>query len=367
MLERWTSAGVLDAAGAERIRAFEATREQAPHLRWPMLLASGFGALLLGAGVLLFVSSHWDALSPATRFLLVLGLVALFHVAGALTGDDYRTLRASLHAVGTVALGAGVLLAGQIFNMAEHWPGGVLLWAVGAWGGWLLLRHDAQLFFAALLTPAWCVSEWLAVLQRHPRSVFEEDPITPVGVVLLALAYFTVSRTSDGRRNVLVWLGGIALVPGLIYLAIISATSIRLPPVSQPLQILAWSVAFGAPLVFAVMTRRQSAWMNAVAALWVATLLWFSTFREPLLLHGWWALGALGLTGWGVSERRTERINVGAGAFGITVIVFYFSTVMDKLGRSASLIGFGLLFLAGGWALERGRRQLVRAARGGVS
>jgi len=32
---------------------------------------------------------------------------------------------------------------------------------------------------------------------------------------------------------------------------------------------------------------------------------------------------------------------------------------MDRLGRSASLIGLGLLFLGGGWALEQGRRRLV--------
>jgi hypothetical protein len=32
---------------------------------------------------------------------------------------------------------------------------------------------------------------------------------------------------------------------------------------------------------------------------------------------------------------------------------------MDKLGRSLGLIGLGILFLAGGWALERARRKLV--------
>jgi len=41
------------------------------------------------------------------------------------------------------------------------------------------------------------------------------------------------------------------------------------------------------------------------------------------------------------------------------VIAFYFSSVMDKLGRSASLIGLGLLLIAGGWAMERTRRRLV--------
>jgi hypothetical protein len=32
---------------------------------------------------------------------------------------------------------------------------------------------------------------------------------------------------------------------------------------------------------------------------------------------------------------------------------------MDKFGRSLGLIGLGILFLAGGWALERTRRRLV--------
>jgi hypothetical protein len=46
------------------------------------------------------------------------------------------------------------------------------------------------------------------------------------------------------------------------------------------------------------------------------------------------------------------------------VIAFYFSTVMDKLGRSASLIAFGLLFLLGGWKLEQLRRKLVQRVEG---
>ena len=55
---------------------------------------------------------------------------------------------------------------------------------------------------------------------------------------------------------------------------------------------------------------------------------------------------------------------MGAALFAATVVAFYFSEVMDKMGRSASLIGLGLLFLAGGWGLDRLRRRLVQQARG---
>src|SRR5213594_3464442 len=135
-----SSSGLIDPATAERIRAYESEQEKSQGLRWPVLLAIGLGGLLLGAGVLLFVAAHWDTLSPGERFGLVLLLVALFHIAGALMTERFSPLSSTLHAVGTICLGAGIFLAGQIFHLQEHWPGGVLLWAIGACAAALLLR-----------------------------------------------------------------------------------------------------------------------------------------------------------------------------------------------------------------------------------
>lgn len=160
-LERWRAAGLIDGASAERIRAFETNRARGAGLRWPTLLAIGFGALLLGAGVLLFVAAHWDDLSPAWRFGLILALVASFHLAGSLSAERFGALSMALHAVGTVALGAGIFLAGQIFHLQEHWPSGVMLWASGALAAWLLLRDWPQASLTALLVPAWLGGEWI--------------------------------------------------------------------------------------------------------------------------------------------------------------------------------------------------------------
>ena len=52
-------------------------------------------------------------------------------------------------------------------------------------------------------------------------------------------------------------------------------------------------------------------------------------------------------------------VNYGIAGFAVTVVWFYFSSVMDKLGRSLGLIVRGVLFLAGGWMLESMRRKLV--------
>ena len=126
-LDRWVSAGVMDLNTAERIRAFEESERSREGLRWPVLLALGLGAVLLCAGVLLFVAAHWDELSPPWRFTLVLLLTGLFPTAGALTMNRFPALAATCYAIGTICVGAGIFLTAQIFNLQEHWPSGILL------------------------------------------------------------------------------------------------------------------------------------------------------------------------------------------------------------------------------------------------
>ena len=58
-------------------------------------------------------------------------------------------------------------------------------------------------------------------------------------------------------------------------------------------------------------------------------------------------------------EGSRALINYGVVAFALTVLRFYFSTILDKLNRSLSLILLGVLFLGGGWLLEKLRRRMV--------
>ena len=51
--------------------------------------------------------------------------------------------------------------------------------------------------------------------------------------------------------------------------------------------------------------------------------------------------------------------HLGIVGFAISVGWFYYSDILDKFGRSLGLIGLGILFLAGGWALEKWRRKLL--------
>jgi hypothetical protein len=108
--------------------------------------------------------------------------------------------------------------------------------------------------------------------------------------------------------------------------------------------------------------------MHSICAVWVVVATLAPTGSGVSLFEYFWCgVGAVGLIAWGVRDARPERINLGMAGFSSTVLAFYFSSLMDKLGRSASLIGLGLLFLAGGWGIEKLRRRLVARVRQGAA
>jgi uncharacterized membrane protein len=367
-LERWISAGVVDASAAARIRTFEQSHRSSERWRWPAVLALALGGVLLGAGVLLFVAAHWDQLSPAERFALLLLMVALFPIGGALTSDKFPALSTTFHALGTVCLGAGIFLSAQIFNLEENWTNGILLWAAGALAGWLLLRKWPHAALLAVLMPVWLVGRWIHRVgpdwERGSGAVWD-------GLLLLALTYFT-ARTPDREsteRRALAYIGGLALLPSAI-LAVLAhgefARSYTPESVSSAFLVLAWIVAMGGPLGLAFLLRRRASWMNVISAIWVLGLGLVTPHRsfrwdswDVLGIYVWAAIGSFGVIAWGIAERRREGINLGVAGFGITVLFFYFSSVMDKLDRAASLMGIGVLLIFGGWGLELARRSLV--------
>jgi uncharacterized membrane protein len=352
-LRRWLSAQLIDAEQADRIRAFETAQAPVRRARWPVIVALAFGGIMLAAGILLFVSAHWDELSPAQRMSLLVAAVGGLHAAGAFARDRFHALGMTLHAAGTVALGGAIALAGQIFNVQEHWPTAVLLWAAGAAAGWLLLRDWPQLVIAAILTPWWLVGEWT---EAAPGASL---PVASAGVLMTAICYLSVRLAdSDVTRRALAWTGGLALLPAAAVVAL-SREGWNHTPLSQPLTLIGWSAAILLPLAFAGIFRCSAVWMNGVAAIWVIGLSILADQRATLGIYAWCAIGSAGMITWGIYEFRAERINLGMAGFAITIIAFFFSSVMDKLGRSTSLMVLGVLLLAGGWQWEKLRRRLL--------
>ena len=364
-LQRWTEAGILDVETAERVREFESA-DVDPSIRWPVIFAIAFGSIMVAAGVLLFVAAHWDDLSPAQRFLLVLLMIVAFHLTGGAFMPRMRSLGMALHAVGTAALGGGIFLAGQIFNLQEHWPGGILLWAIGAVLTWFVLRDWIQATLSALLVPAWVASEW-GLRGEHYSGTAR---LLVQFLTLVAITYLSArhGRHNSYFRRALVWVGGLSILPLCAVLAageheyVLNRTLANLP---LSLHVVGLLTAFLLPLVTAFILRRKLALWNVGYACWVYLLGLLDSRKvsQNVTIYLLCVVASVGLVVWGLRESRRERINLGVAGFAITIIVFYFSAVIDKLGRSASLVGFGILFLVGGWQLEQLRRKLVARTR----
>ena len=375
-LERWRQAGLIDPAGAEAIRAWERAQPSPQRLRVPVLVAVALGGVLVAAGLLLFVSTHWEALAPAQRFALLLALVVGLHGGAAAVEERFPPLAVTLHGVGSVTLGAGLFLAGQLFHLEAHWPLGLLLWGLGAGLGWGLLRQWPQLALLALVGPAWLISTWqLAVdgtIQGLQRGSGDPTVVAApaAGLLLLSLCYLA-APTGPGpvapARRVLLWLGGLGLLPaGLLWL-LFTHSAPRTAALPLPLALGGWAVALGTPLLLGLRLRGRRTWPLAVAIGWLLSglaMAWGTHQYAGVFTYLWWAVGGLLLVAWGVMDGRSERVNLGAALIALDLLAFYISQVMYSLGRSASLIGLGVLFLGGGWGLELLRRRFVARALG---
>jgi len=373
-VQRWTEAGLIDAQVGTRILAFEAGQERRASLRWPVLFAMVFGGILVFAGITLFVAAHWNELSPGVRFSLVLLMVGAFHVGGAALTDRFPPLSTTLHALGTATLGAAIFLTAQIFNLHEDWAAGVLLWAIGAAVGYILLQDWTQAAAVALLTPAWLISQWIVIAGNHTSS---SRPLA-FGLILTALCYLSV-RIGDQQgtaRRTLVWIGGIALLPCVVAAFVLAVTDMELgntqsPPLGLVTLLVVWTIASAGPLVLAWLLRGGGVWMNVVGAGWAYVVVLSAAHmssrvppyhRNPgasLAFYALCALGSVALVAWGLHEKRKERLNLGILGFAVSVLFFYFDSFMGKLGRSASLLILGVLCLAGGYVLEITRRKLM--------
>lgn len=361
-LARWRQAGLIDAETAGRISAYEAGRASPVRWRWPVITALAAGGLMMVAGVLLFVAAHWEELAPTARMGLLLGGLAAMHAGGAATTDRFPALATTLHAVGTGFLGAAVFLAGQTWHLETEWPLGFLLWALGAWVAYGLIGSWPQLVAAALLTPAWIVSEWIDRAARLPGS----SPMPGAcGLLLLALVYLHADgrdRSGIGPTSLGI-LGAIAVFPLALMTVVLEdrITSGDGSGLTLGARAFWWSIAIAGPIILALRLRGREAWMAAIAALWVVAGANLGR-HAGVLPYLWGVAGAVGLTASGVHDGSRRRINAGIIGFGLTVVIFYFSSVLDRLGRATSLLSGGVVFLLLGWFLERFRRRLLAGA-----
>ncbi|MEY1662320.1 DUF2157 domain-containing protein [Isoalcanivorax beigongshangi] len=157
-LPGWVQDGLVSADQAQALAA----RYPLPHhgqggVRALALLA----VLCLGAALFLVIGHNWDQWPRMPRMLALWTLTAALNGAGL-----WRWLAGARHQAvgwwlaGAISYGASIMLVAQIYHLGEHFPDGLLWWALGVLPVALLSRsrllHGVQLLLATL----WAGSEW---------------------------------------------------------------------------------------------------------------------------------------------------------------------------------------------------------------
>jgi hypothetical protein len=138
------------------------------------------------------------------------------------------------------------------------------------------------------------------------------------------------------------------------------------------MRVWAWTAIAAVPLVIAAFHGHKGLIPIAAAIACSIALPWcygpyterisgntISGYRPNLMAYALVAAFAVFLCWWGVRLVSRALVNFGIVAFAAAVGWFYFSDIMNKLNRSLGLIGLGILFLVGGWALEKMRRRIL--------
>ena len=143
-----------------------------------------------------------------------------------------------------------------------------------------------------------------------------------------------------------------------------------------------WALAYGASIV-AVAALAWLAWRRAqagdespveLAEVGLITVLLVVAHVAGLVPAGWdplypilfnalFALAALGLMASGYLRDHEGRVNLAIAFIAVYVITRYFEYSIDLLDSSMVFIGAGVVLLAGGYLLDRGRRRMLAAMR----
>ncbi|MDD5644978.1 MAG: DUF2157 domain-containing protein [bacterium] len=126
----------------------------------PVKVLTVFGSILVGLGVILFVSFNWQSMSPFSRIGLVSLLVCFCHLLAALFYvGKYEKSAISFSLLGNIIFGADIYLVAQVFNIIGRFPNGIFLWAIGSALTVYLYRSKTNYFFTCALLVLWVLGE----------------------------------------------------------------------------------------------------------------------------------------------------------------------------------------------------------------
>ncbi|HCY88140.1 MAG TPA: DUF2157 domain-containing protein [Desulfobacteraceae bacterium] len=156
-IRKWTEKGLISTDQAAAIcreygMDFHDT-DQRSRGYWILVF---LGYLFIGMALITLISANWDNIPRALRMGGLIGITLAAHLAGLhkfRQGKD--TAAVGLFFLGALCYGASIMLIAQIYHIGEHFPDGILIWALGVLPLALLLQSRALMLQTMTLGTLW--------------------------------------------------------------------------------------------------------------------------------------------------------------------------------------------------------------------
>ncbi len=359
---------------------------------------SSVGAILLGLGVILFVSSNWSAMTAMAKVsILLAGMIATAGAGYYLAYEKhtYEKTGLALLFVNILIFGASIFLVAQIYQLPLNFWLGALLWFIVTLGFAAILQSRLHLWTSVpllLLFLGWLRvslyggSGQLDFLFDDRHSLLNMLPIIGVGLVSGGILLRRSSFLSFGTKTLFHW--GIFLLVFIVVLGTVDKEVFF--PVLQAtfdtVNVVTAIVAFallGIAFFRAPFETPQGRWGLLALGLYTVflyVLAWLPSiwvgpmgsgfafyqysdvpaFQMLFILHVVLAFIFLFVLVWyGTLLRMSVLINIGMIGIGFIIFIQYFSWAFQMLDRSLAFILGGFLILGLSAILERQRRKIL--------
>ncbi len=127
------------------------------------------GVLLLGSGIITYFAANWSEMAKITKLILLFGAMYMTFIAAGYFSKPEKSplLGQALLVLGVIIFGANIMLIAQIYHIDEHYPNGVLFWALGGLLTAYLLKSHAALALSIALSVLWTTLETFGFNHIH--------------------------------------------------------------------------------------------------------------------------------------------------------------------------------------------------------
>ena len=386
-VEAWLQDGTVTAEQAQAILArypeyapgYEASRRRQSLVVGLSIL----GAILIGLSVITFYAANWDEISRGVKLGSLFVGMALSYGSGYYLWNraGYGAYAVALVLLGCIIYGAGVHLIGQIYHIDVDHPNLSMFWFLGV----------APLAYVTRSRPVMVLAIVLFLAAVGFRLVpWLEDTSNSSSEILFAAVYLSLAAVlyAIGKAKGLLegWesIGGLFQAFGLLvgfgalYLLTFDDLFDYRGSSGFGVAFGYWALAYGASVI-TVALLGGLAWLRVrrgdrsmvelvevalVVALLVAVHVAARVDVEwqplyPIVFNVLFALSALGLMASGYLQEHEGRINLSLALIALYVITRYFEYSRSLFDSSLMFFGAGVILLAGGFLLERGRRKML--------